>query len=587
MKLSRLLIPGCLLVATIVYFSCNKSDTPDKPPYKAEYVTASIQGKIVDENELPVSGATVKAGSISVTTNASGLFNLSNISVDKHAGMVTVEKEGYFKGIKTIVVTPNKNNSVSIQLIKKIAAGNFNGNSGGTVTVPSGGNIVFPASGIVQEGSTTAYTGTVSVSAFFINPEASNFSEITPGTLRGINSANQETGLQSFGMMAVELNGANGEKLQLASGKTASLTFPIPASLQGQAPATIPLWSLDEKTGLWKEEGTATRQGNNYVGTVSHFSFWNCDAPFAIIDFTATIKNQQGVALGGVKVVISATGTDTLGSISGHGYTNIDGVVSGKIPANRNLVMKVYNQCGNLTHTQNVGPFTANSDLGVVTVTSTAAEVTISGTVVNCNAAAVTNGYVTIHLDGVYYRSNLINGAFSMPVVRCSNTTASATITPYDIGGTQSGTASTVAISGTTVNAGQFVACGNVLTEYINYNINGTSYGISGTDSMIAYRGQQNNQTLISGFGGDNRSFDMSFIGEPIPGTSPMSQMVIRENNTYYIHRNNTPTITVNITEYENTVGGYVAGNFTGTVKDTLSQAILPINCTFRVKRYQ
>lgn len=587
MKLSRLLIPGCLLVAAIVYFSCNKSDTPDKPPYKAEYVTASIQGKIVDENELPVSGATVKASSISVTTNASGLFNLSNISVDKHAGMVTVEKEGYFKGIKTIVVTPNKNNSVSIQLIKKVAAGNFNGNSGGTVTVPTGGNIVFPASGIVQEGTTTAYTGTVSVSAFFINPEASNFQEITPGTLRGINSANQETGLQSFGMMAVELNGANGEKLQLASGKTASLTFPIPASLQGQAPATIPLWSLDEKTGLWKEEGTATRQGNNYVGTVSHFSFWNCDAPFAIIDFTATIKNQQSVALGGLKVVISATGTsDTLGSISGFGYTSPEGVVSGKIPANRNLVMKIYNQCGDLIHTQNAGPFTANTDLGVITVASASTLITFSGTVVNCNAAAVTNGYVTIDLEGIYYRGNLVNGVFSIPVVRCSNTATSAIVTPYDLGGIQSGTATTVAISGTSVNTGQLVACGNALTQYLNYNINGTSYTYSEADSLFAIRATQSQFTHIgaSRLNSNDMYTDFTFSGEPAPGPGTMNFLYIDDGGPVY---RNSGTITINVTEYNNVQGGYIAGNFTGNVKDTLTQAVFPITCTFRVKKYQ
>jgi hypothetical protein len=583
MKLSRLLIPGCLLVAAIVYFSCNKSDTPNKPPYKAEYVTASIQGKIVDENELPVSGATVKAGSLSVTTNASGLFNLSNISVDKHAGMVTVEKEGYFKGIKTIVVTPNKNNSVSIQLIKKVAAGNFNGNSGGTVTVPSGGNIVFPASGIVQEGSTTAYTGTVSVSAFFINPEAPNFSEITPGTLRGINSANQETGLQSFGMMAVELNGANGEKLQLASGKTASLTFPIPASLQGQAPATIPLWSLDEKTGLWKEEGTATRQGNNYVGTVSHFSFWNCDAPFAVIDFTATIKTQQNAGLADAKVVISGTaGADT--SLSGFGYTNGEGVVSGKIPANRNLTLKVYDKCGNLLHTKNVGPFTATADLGVITITSTAQEVTISGTVVNCNAAAVTNGYVTISLEGVHYRSNLVNGVFSISFIRCSNTAATASVVAYDIAGNQASPATAMPVTGATVNTGQLVACGNSLDQFINYNINGASNGFIEADSLGAFRSTQSEQTVISGYHG-NRELIFGFTGAAAPGASSLYVLYMKDGNTSY--RNSGP-ITVNVTEYVNTAGGFIAGNFTGSIVDTLApNTQLPINCTFRVKKIQ
>src|SRR5262249_40587685 len=151
-------------------------------------------------------------------------------------------------------------------------------------------------------------------------------------------------------------------------------------------------------------------------------------------------------------------------------------------------------------HTKNAGPFSTTTDLGIITVTSTAALVTISGTVVNCNAAAVTNGYVTINLEEIYYRSNLVNGVFSIPVTRCSNTAASAIIVPYDIAGAQSGAAGTVAISGSSVNAGQFVACGNELKQYINFTINGNAYSYTGVDSIIGYRSISSQQTLVSGF---------------------------------------------------------------------------------------
>ena len=577
MKITRFAFLAVPLLATFIYLGCQKTDTPDTS-YQPQYVTAGISGRILDENKLPVSGATVKAGSMSVTTNASGQFTISNISVDKNAGMVKVEKDGYFTGIKTIVVTANKENYVSLQLIKKTTAGSFSGSGGGSITVPSGGGtVVFPAGSIVNATTNTAYTGTVAVSAFFINPEASDFREIMPGTLRGLTTANQETGLQSFGMMAVELNGSGGEKLQLASGKTATINFPIAASLQAQAPATIPLWSLNEATGLWKEEGTATRQGNNYVGAVGHFSYWNCDAPFAVVDFTATIKTQQSVALAEAKVIIS--GADT--SLSGFGYTNSEGVVSGKVPANRNLVLKVYDKCGNLIHTQNTGPFTTATNLGVITVTSSVATVTLSGTVVNCNAAAVTNGYVTINLEGVYYRSNLVNGVFSIPVTRCSNAATSATVVPYDIGGTQAGPATTVAITGTTVNTGQLVACGTTITQYINYNINGTNYSFSEADSLFGYRIPQSQFTVVSGIA-VNRTIDLSFPGEPVAGPSPLQYLFIGHSGTAYTKSGN---ITVNVTEYANITGGFIAGNFTGSVKDTITSAILPINLTFRVKK--
>jgi hypothetical protein len=79
--------------------------------------------------------------------------------------------------------------------------------------------------------------------------------------------------LASFGMMAVELESASAEKLQIKSGSVATLTTPIPASAQANAPATIALWSVNEQTGIWKEEGTATKNGNVYVGDVKALFF--------------------------------------------------------------------------------------------------------------------------------------------------------------------------------------------------------------------------------------------------------------------------------------------------------------------------
>jgi hypothetical protein len=46
-----------------------------------------------------------------------------------------------------------------------------------------------------------------------------------------------------------------GEKVELAEGLPATLTFAVPASMKDQAPATIPLWYFDEDEGIWKEEG--------------------------------------------------------------------------------------------------------------------------------------------------------------------------------------------------------------------------------------------------------------------------------------------------------------------------------------------
>ena len=53
-----------------------------------------------------------------------------------------------------------------------------------------------------------------------------------PGDLRGTDTSGRTVGLQTFGMVAVELEGSAGQRLKLASGKTATISLPIPAALQ-------------------------------------------------------------------------------------------------------------------------------------------------------------------------------------------------------------------------------------------------------------------------------------------------------------------------------------------------------------------
>ena len=96
-------------------------------------------------------------------------------------------------------------------------------------------------------------------------------------------------------MMAVELQGASGESLNIAEGSTATLTFPIPQEILGNAPAEIPLWSFNENLGLWVEESVASLQGSNYVGEVSHFSFWNCDAPFELVELSFQLVDHKQI----------------------------------------------------------------------------------------------------------------------------------------------------------------------------------------------------------------------------------------------------------------------------------------------------
>jgi hypothetical protein len=279
--MKRLFYPVLLICISVLTFNCQKEvssggGNPVAPTSAASPITASLQGTVFDETGQPASGVSIKVGSKSTTTNAKGYFRINNASLDKYASLVTAEKAGYFKALRTFNATSGTN-LVMIKLIKRISAGNINAAAGGDVSLTNGAKISLPANAVVNAQTNAAYSGPVTVYAAYIDPTSIDIGKEVPGSFSAVDANNRSVVLTSYGMMAVELVSSSGEKLQIAAGKSSTLTTPIPASAVATAPATISLWYLDEQTGLWKEEGQATKNGSVYVGNVKHFTYWNCD----------------------------------------------------------------------------------------------------------------------------------------------------------------------------------------------------------------------------------------------------------------------------------------------------------------------
>ncbi|MCA0154546.1 hypothetical protein, partial [Winogradskyella vincentii] len=182
-----------------------------------------------------------------------------------------------------------------------------------------------------------------------------------PGMLYAQNEAGAERMLQTLGMLAVELRGSGGEDLNLPEGSTSEIRIPLDPSLMGIAPATIPLWYFDEVNGYWKEEGEATLQGNMYVGTVAHFSFWNCDIPAEAVTLCVSATNENQDALNNLWVSITSS---TFGTT--YGYTNENGEVCGFVPSNETLELNVYGYeyCSDTPlYTETIGPFSTDTSI--------------------------------------------------------------------------------------------------------------------------------------------------------------------------------------------------------------------------------
>lgn len=550
-----------------------------------ETVVASVQGIVVNENNVPVQNAVVKSGSYSTTTNRYGAFRFTNISLSKANGAVKVEYNGYFNAFRTFISKTGRIHTVRIQLIPKKDAGSFSASSGGTISITGGGKLVMPASAVVDAGG-IAYNGTVNVAMTWLDPTAPNLGSVLMGDLRGITSDGFERGLSTYGMLGVELTGSGGQILNIATGKTAELTFPVPAAISGSAPATIDLWHFDEATARWKQEGTATKTGNNYIANVSHFSFWNCDAQFPLIELCMTlVKSPENGPLINAQVRIKRTVNNSYG----YGRTDSLGRLCGKVPKNETLVLEVLDQCNGVAYSQNIGPFSSNSDLNSVVVNMPSVNtLTITGTVTNCVSANVTSGAAVVYLDGGFnYSVPVNNGAFSLTIARCVGGTVNFSVLGVDYTALQQG--DPVSGSGTTgtVNAGTIQACGTSASQFIEFMIDGSPQTYTTPpDSIMSNLYASNRQVYImksnnpNGTTSDGSSF--SYTDRTTVGTTPLLNCFIRSgvNSSQQIL---TPSPVVNITAVGPPVTGFIEGNF--TIQMMFSGTPKTVICTFRIRR--
>lgn len=552
-------------------------------------IKATVQGRVLDENNQPAAGVTIKAGGTTVTTDTRGFFRIVKASLDKNASLVTAEKSGYFKSYRTFEATAGANHVV-IKLTKKTLAGTINTSGGGEVILSNGAKVALPANGVVKAAGSGSYTGSINVYAAYIDPTAGDIAQTVPGSFMADDKEGKRVTLASYGMLAVELESASGEKLQIATGKTATLTSPIPSTFLSSAPATISLWYVDDQTGLWKEEGTAVKNGSSYVGEVKHFSFWNCDAGFPGINLSMKLVDAGNTPLVHVWVSITRPGGGSWPTA--YGYTDSLGNVSGLVPTGETLLIEVVNDCGNPVYSQSAGPFTQNTNLGSLTVpNSISTLVSLTGTVLNCTGGPVSNGTAILFYDGwPRYVSTNNNGEFSIVFFRCTASPVTCDITVVDNAALQQTTV-TVPVNSPIVNAGNIIACGTSAAQFINYTLDGVSYSITSAeapDSIYGFTYQYGTSTFQNTLMGYkfslNKNISFAFTsGSQAAGTYPIDYINVQNYGSSAI----IAPSTVTLTSFPAASGAFFEGSFTGSFRDSVNLTpVHTVSGSFKVRRY-
>ncbi len=422
MNTSRLYL---LTLLILLAFGCKKesiiSDTKTTIPPPTIFIESEVSGFVINQNGEPIEEAEVTWGSNLTTTDQNGFFKLTSIVPDRIA-VLTVKKENYFEANQSL--SPLRENTIDtkVQLIERILSGSFLAMNGGSINVAGGGKVDFAANEFKTESGNN-YSGEVNIYTTYLDPTRPDLREVMPGNLTAVNSSEQLQYLKSFGMINVELEGSAGEKLQIS--QAAILTIPVPNLLSSDAPNTIPLWHFDIESGLWVEEGEATLQGNEYVGEVSHFSWWNCDDNIETVFLQGQVNILTGPSTIDVRIVRPDGTSCTV-------TTSNTGAFSGYIPKDELLIFELIDVCGNIVYSEDIGPFNSDNINLMITVDLSNLElVTFSGTAFNCDGQPVTDGYVIINGVGVNF-SILISiesdGSFSTSFYKCDVETISVVV---------------------------------------------------------------------------------------------------------------------------------------------------------------
>jgi hypothetical protein len=570
-----------LILASLLYWACTKEFSiegerfPRMPEISVEDVT--IQGLVIDDAGKPVADALVETDMESTRTDRYGIFRLEQTPINLNGGLVTVKKDGFFNGSRSLFYETTSTNFMRIRLVKKVLAGQI-AESGGVIQVGDA-NIEFPAGAFAIKGTNTTYQGQAKVYAAYLPANDLDILDEMPGNLFGIRSDSSFAGLETLGMMMVEIEGSAGQPLKMADGKEAKMDIPALPS----APAMVPMWNFDERSGFWKEEGFATKTGNRLVALVTHFSTWNWDLPYRVVKMKATFKTTEGTPLQNYRIIIKRTNVTDNTKLSVQAITDSTGTIYGPLPANEVVTLSVVGSCGEPIYSKSIGPVGVDTDFGGFDVSiPNYTWTTVTGRLIDCFDMPVKKGFFTLMAQNKVYRAALDStGKFTLKFLNCSNIT-SGDATGYDAASNREGDIVSLNLSSGNVNAGDIKICGAVVqNQFINYKLDADQFILSSpTDSITAY--YSGNNFKVSGSSRDNSKF--IFFGCATDGSLGLKKLNNFTANTYRDF--NTNNAELEITKWD--ANGWVEGKMKAIIIRYDSFQVvknIQVDLDFRVRR--
>jgi len=551
-----------LLITLSIGFGCKKDkedNEPTPPPGPTNTVMTHITGIVYDQNGNALSDVTVTCGNKTTTTNQFGVFAFLNFTSSKERFDVIFEKPNYFTSKRSAVPKSGEYSEIEVTLIPhnwmEASTVSFQSNTSFVLNVGvSGSEITFPANAWIVKGSGASYNGTVYAKAAYLDPTLPDYSKYSIGGLMiGADTQNKEVMLNPYGGLIVEVTGAAGEILDLNSTTPAQISIKIPESLELNAPAQIDLWNNEVRAGgTAGAGGSASKQGDKYVGEVLHFSYWSCeDICPGKANLTGTVVNASGQPVSGVPVIVGSSIV----------YSGIDGKFTKGVPSGItfNVLIKP-GYLGQQANPMQIGPLSDNENYVIPTNFVISNFTTVKGKLVNCQGVGV-KGRVFISWYGGSSGALTDNlGNFSVAV---ANSVYYADLVAF---GNNMSATKYININNNPEDIGNVVLCPPIQTGINELTVNGSKFSDFIQKSGY-YDSNHNSSSVYASNWDEGMMFEIWFQGNSTGNYTITGHDRNRSGNGGYLYFNemshSLESGTISVTKY-GAVGQLIEGTFSG-----------------------
>jgi hypothetical protein len=294
----------------------------DTNPDADEMATGGLSLSLFDIDGSAVEGASVTIGETSEQTDASGAVKFEELPTGRTVAQI--EADGYAPRTAVVEVREDATVYRPVHLLESGEPHEFDASTD-TDLYEDRVHLALPGASLVDENG-DPYTGSARAHITPLNPSTDE-RDATPGPLMGVLEGDEEpTPMESVLMADIRLETDAGAPLSLKEGESAELEYVLPDDLQNQYSEgdEIEAYWYDNEAGHWIQEGRGTVTESSYAADklawivdVSHFTWWNCDAPISDRNCAQVEVVEQGSSTPVVGADVYVDGVSYNGTSSG------------------------------------------------------------------------------------------------------------------------------------------------------------------------------------------------------------------------------------------------------------------------------